>query len=228
MNKDQTFQQFLATQSVPVDLFGFIINILLTLILAYALQKIFISYANTKSNKEYFANNFVLLALTTMLIITIVKSSLALSLGLIGALSIVRFRSPIKEPEELVYLFLTIGIGLGMGANQRIITITAFVVIALFLAFKSYKSKNTISRGLHLTLSSSEKLIDYQKVYRVLDDYCISINLQRFDSFEDSSEISFILELKDPTTIDNCEKELRQSNSSMNISFIDYQGYYAS
>ena len=53
-----------------------------------------------------------------MIIITIVKSSLALSLGLVGALSIVRFRTAIKDPEELSFLFISIAIGLGMGANQ--------------------------------------------------------------------------------------------------------------
>lgn len=51
------------------------------------------------------------------LVIFVVKSSLALSLGLVGALSIVRFRTPIKGPEELVYLFLSIAIGLGFGAG---------------------------------------------------------------------------------------------------------------
>ena len=56
-----------------------------------------------------------------------VKSSLALSLGLVGALSIVRFRAAIKEPEELIYLFLTIAAGLGTGAGQ--IKITIFGVI---------------------------------------------------------------------------------------------------
>ena len=69
--------------------------------------------------------------MTTMLIITIVKSSLALSLGLVGALSVVRFRTAIKEPEELSYLFFTIAIGLGFGANQTLITVIGFVLIAI-------------------------------------------------------------------------------------------------
>ena len=54
-----------------------------------------------------FGYNFLLITVTTMFIITIVKSSLALSLGLVGALPVVRFRSAIKEPEELAYLFLS-------------------------------------------------------------------------------------------------------------------------
>ena len=55
--------------------------------------------------------------MTTYIVIMVVKNSLALSLGLVGALSIVRFRAAIKEPEELVYLFLIIAAGLGCGAN---------------------------------------------------------------------------------------------------------------
>ena len=53
-----------------------------------------------------------------MVVITIVKSSLALSLGLVGALSIVRFRTPIKETEELIMLFINLAIGLGLGASK--------------------------------------------------------------------------------------------------------------
>ena len=66
---------------------------------------------------------FIPLAIITTLVITVIKFSLALSLGLVGALSIVRFRAAIKEPEELVYLFFIIGIGLANGANQFLVSI---------------------------------------------------------------------------------------------------------
>ena len=66
--------------------------------------------------------------MTTMLIITVVKSSLALSLGLVGALSIVRFRAAIKEPEELAYLFLTIAIGLALGREPATVRTGGFRV----------------------------------------------------------------------------------------------------
>ena len=81
-------------------------------------------YTKIYLQKE-FSKNFVVLGVTTTIVIMIVKSSLALSLGLVGALSIVRFRAAIKEPEELVYLFLIIAIGLGCGANQLVIITTA-------------------------------------------------------------------------------------------------------
>ena len=66
----------------------------------------YVKISNSLNDKEHFSEIFVPLAIITTLVITVVKFSLALSLGLVGALSIVRFRAAIKEPEELVYLFL--------------------------------------------------------------------------------------------------------------------------
>ena len=73
----------------------------------------------------------------------IVKNSLALSLGLVGALSIVRFRAAIKEPEELVYLFLVITAGLGCGSGQLKITIVgiAFSLLIIFIYHKLLSTK---------------------------------------------------------------------------------------
>ena len=84
-------------------------NLVISLVLAFLLSSflgfIYKKYARTLSNHEGLANVFPLLSIVTTLVIAVVKSSLALSLGLVGALSIVRFRTPVKEPEELTYLF---------------------------------------------------------------------------------------------------------------------------
>src|SRR5688500_17756117 len=106
-------------KALPAFFFAFSVCTLFS----YLLSIIYVRYICTLSNRRVFAKNFILLAITTMFIISVVKSSLALSLGLVGALSIVRFRSAIKEPQELTYLFLTISIGLGCGAGLTILTI---------------------------------------------------------------------------------------------------------
>ena len=95
----------------------------------------------------------------------IVKSSLALSLGLVGALSIVRFRAAIKEPEELVYLFLIIAIGLGCGANQLIITCIG-IIFALFLVviYSGYlkNSRKDIEQTINLGVIIEQDISDVQ------------------------------------------------------------------
>ena len=82
------------------------------------------------------------MALTTFLVISVVKSSLALSLGLVGALSVIRFRTPIKEPEELVYLFLSISLGLGYGSGQFLLTLLCFIIIIFCIYFIFNKEKS--------------------------------------------------------------------------------------
>ncbi|MDB9824931.1 DUF4956 domain-containing protein [Alphaproteobacteria bacterium] len=225
MDKTTSFQQFLTSQSIEVDIVQFAINLIITAILAYILKRLFISFANTNSNKNYFANNFVLLAMTTMLIITIVKSSLALSLGLVGALSIVRFRAPIKEPEELVYLFLTIAIGLGLGAGQRLITLVAFTMIALILliTYKRKKSYIRSGRGMLLVISSKKKEIVLNTVTEILKKYCETIDLQRYDHSINRTEISFIVDVKNPEDIGVFSNEIQKIDSTISINLMDYQ-----
>ncbi len=126
-------QAFMSNQATAVSHLTFLINFILAGVLSAILGVVYVRYGRAISNRKRFAGNFFILGMTTMLIITIVKSSLALSLGLVGALSIVRFRSAIKEPEELLYLFLTIAIGLGFGADQGRITVLAFFIICLVL-----------------------------------------------------------------------------------------------
>jgi len=222
MQKELTFQQFLSTQSIDIDIYTFAINLILATMLAYTLRYLFVSYANTSSNKKYFANNFVLLALTTMLVITIVKTSLALSLGLIGALSIVRFRAPIKEPEELVYLFLTIGIGLGLGANQRIITLVAFGFIVLVIYLMNVNKRIGLNKGI-LLMISSDKNIELNNVVSILSEYCDEIDLQRYDSSQERTEISFVISINNYGDIDDCNKRLEMLDNSCVISMLDYR-----
>jgi hypothetical protein len=104
---------------------GFVLSLALSAALGVMLGQVYIHFGQSLANRRLFASNFLLVAVATTLIITIVKSSLALSLGLVGALSIVRFRAAIKEPEELAYLFLAISVGLGLGAGQALLTLVA-------------------------------------------------------------------------------------------------------
>ena len=93
---------FFVNQNVQIDIPNFVISLICAVILSFLVQLFYIKYSSSLSNRREFSKNFVILAVTTCIVIMIVKSSLALSLGLVGALSIVRFRAAIKEPEELV------------------------------------------------------------------------------------------------------------------------------
>ena len=117
-----------------------VICLILTILCSYTLKYVYEKRSNSLSSKYQLSTIIPILSSATYLVILIVKSSLALSLGLVGALSIVRFRTPVKEPEDLVYLFLAIAIGIGFGAFQILTTLIIFFIIMLFIWFRREKN----------------------------------------------------------------------------------------
>lgn len=225
MNKFQTFQEFLSTQSIKVPIYDFFINILITALLAYLLSLVYSKYGRSISNRKIFAKNFILLAVMTMLIITIVKSSLALSLGLVGALSIVRFRAAIKEPEELIYLFCCIGIGLGLGADQRVITVSAFIFISALIAGHGYFYRKNTNHNLFLTIfSKSPSKETSKKLVDLLKDETQALKLRRLDESQENLEASFLVEFSDFEQLERCKSKLQEFDEKLNITFLDNTG----
>jgi uncharacterized membrane protein YhiD involved in acid resistance len=166
-----------------------------------------------------------MITMTTMLIITIVKSSLALSLGLVGALSIVRFRAAIKEPEELAYLFLAIGIGLGLGADQRITTLVAFVIITAILIARSWKRRTVDQHNLQLTVATGEtRKFGLTEIVEALSAHCSKVDMRRFDETADQLEASFLIEVSSMENLQLSKQALQQLSPTLKISFLDNRG----
>jgi hypothetical protein len=139
---------------------------MLSLILAYIVKYTYVKAGRALNDKHHFSDTFIPLAIITTLVITVVKFSLALSLGLVGALSIVRFRAAIKEPEELVYLFLVISIGLANGANQFLLSIIATIIIVTFLLLRNFyqsTKKNNFQYSADANVLSMTILDDNKK-----------------------------------------------------------------
>lgn len=121
-----------------LELLPLLINLVLVLLLCQLLSWHYQRFSKVLSNKRKFSRLFVFIGATTMMVISVVKSSLALSLGLVGALSIIRFRTPIKEPEDLAYLFLALATGIGLGADQRLPTCIMFAGIMIAITLIRY------------------------------------------------------------------------------------------
>jgi uncharacterized membrane protein YhiD involved in acid resistance len=206
----------------PKAIPGFIFSFIVCAVLAFILGKFYVRYGNALSNRKSFARNFIVLAITTMFIISVVKSSLALSLGLVGALSIVRFRAAIKEPEELTYLFLTIAIGLGCGAGLTVLTVIAFVGFVAVIWFVNRSQKSVESQSLYLTISGTQPTaVPLASIVEVLKKYCSAIKLKRSDESPSLIEASFFVEFDDFNKLELAKSELQNIHSSITISFMD-------
>jgi uncharacterized membrane protein YhiD involved in acid resistance len=209
--------KFLAAQNIDVNLYTFIISLFLSILMSYLVQQFYIKFSTTLSNKEEFSKIFLILGATTTIIITIVKSSLALSLGLVGALSIVRFRAAIKEPEELVYLFLIISIGLGCGAGQFFI-VSVGIVIVLFLVFlySKIKSQNKIKNLDKLSISviynykaKEKEMEDLKNLLLKKASFIKLISLVKSD---DSTTVNFQIQIKNFSRLNNMINSVQRKN----------------
>ena len=225
--QDQLFEQFLTQSTAGIPLLDFLLDLALAALLGHLLGRVYIRCGLSLSNKKHFAHNFLLLTVTTMLVISIVKSSLALSLGLVGALSIVRFRSAIKEPEELAYLFLAIAIGLGLGANQRLITVSAFFAIAALLLVRRGFGNDQETQVMYLNVSSSKPThIDLKSVARTLGEHCSAVNVMRFDETDEALEACFQVNIDSFARLDEARSALQAlgNGNPLKVSFLDTKG----
>jgi len=224
----QTLEEYIISTRAQIPLVMFVMNLLFTAILSWILSLIYTKYGNSLSNRKQFGNNFYLISTTTMLIIAIVKSSLALSLGLVGALSIIRFRAAIKEPEELAYLFLTIGLGLGFGADQGIITFVAFgIITCLIILSKRFSNKISKNPNLLITISSKNpELLQVETIIKILSKHCRFIELRRLDEEINSIEISILIEAYSFHDILAAKNELLFLENEVKFTLVDNIGIF--
>ena len=209
-----------APLSIPSLLLSLAIGAVLALILRWHFER----FGSTLSNRSEFARVFPMLVLTTVLIITVVKSSLALSLGLVGALSIVRFRTPIKEPEELAYLFLAIGSGLGLGADQRIPTVVAFVAILTVVGIQRWAGRGSEQTNLYMSLDfrpeeGSERVID--SLGELVSRHVTVGDLRRVDSRDGVVEVTYFLDVPATEKVSALMEDLQRSFPGIGVTFID-------
>tara|TARA_B100001250_G_C19703030_1_gene745641 strand:+ start:59 stop:781 length:723 start_codon:yes stop_codon:yes gene_type:complete len=219
----QDYFSLIPTESV----YGFLINAALAIILSSVLARLYLIYGKTYSDRHLLARTFVMLSLTTMLVITVVKSSLALSLGLIGALSIVRFRTPIKEPEDLVYLFYSLAIGLGLGAGRKDFTIIMSLIIFGFIIIRA-KSRDKDEALPNLTLIIETGSIPDDKKSKHLDritstiaPLCTLINISRVEMLDNKLEAAINIELKNASSLNKVIDKLTKIDKGVNFKILD-------
>ena len=141
-----------------------ILDMLLALLLAFAIGLfIFLIYKKTFSGVMYSSSfGVTLLALTmiTTVVILAVTSNVVLSLGMVGALSIVRFRTAIKEPLDIAFLFWSIAVGIVLAAGMLPLALIGSVMIGLILLF--FVNRKTHSNPYIIVLQCEDHTSEIQ------------------------------------------------------------------
>lgn len=220
-------QLFGADGNAPFSLTELLINLAIGLVLAVVVRWHFLRFGSTLSNRDELGGVLPFVMLTTVLIISVVKSSLALSLGLVGALSIVRFRTPIKEPEELAYLFIAIAIGLGLGANQVAATVLAAVfILGAMTVLKRYTAKS-MGKNLYLSVNLDGIARDdaaLEAVNRIIAEHVSSLDIRRLDKRADGFDATYLLDMESTAALIALSDDLQGQYPGIGITFLDQNG----
>lgn len=201
MNKENLFQ--LLMNGTNVFTFETIVfNIAVSLVLA-----LFIFFVYKKSFRGVlYSHNFnvtiIMISLITAMVMMLIGSNLAISLGMVGALSIVRFRAAIKEPRDIAFLFWAITVGLAAGSGTFIIAIIGSITIAIILFL--FGTTNYSDNTYLLVIKGNE--IKVEMIQEVLKKFKIPNKLRMKNSNKFSTEITFEITLKKinaDTLIDN-------------------------
>ncbi len=223
MDKELEFLQDLFTsEGESINILVFFIKILTTTILSLIVGFFYVRYGNALSNRSALAKTFVLIGLTTMLIISIVKSSLALSLGLVGALSIVRFRTAIKEPEELAFFFIVIAIGLGVGAGQFIVSILGTISLCFIVFLLSWGKVDMVTQNFTVQLKEATKE-DIENILDILRPHTTQLSLNRLDDHQLMTELSLSLSCRDISNLLVIKEALQNKYPGISFSFLELQ-----
>jgi len=225
MQLDQTLRELLGNPETIATLPKLILNLGIAAVLGIILGQVYVRFGQSMSNRRIFARNFLILVVTTTLIISIVRSSLALSLGLVGALSIVRFRAAIKEPEELAFLFLAISIGLGLGAGQALLTVVAMIIILGLIVIRGFIRSAPTQPNLFLTVTSPAGAnLGAERILQTLSAVGATGILKRFDQSADLLEAAFLVDFKQVAHLEQFTRKLQELSPQVRVSCLDDRG----
>jgi len=213
MIKKSVISEFTGTITVDKILLSLLVAFVIGVFIVYVYKKTYSGVVYSKS----FSLCIILLGMVTAMVIRTISSNLALSLGMVGALSIVRFRTAIKEPTDTVFMFWSITAGIMAGAGLYIVALIASLGIGIlyFVGYMlGFKSKHQ-----YLFIIKYDARID-EHIVRAIKKLP-KTKLKSKSIAKNIVELTFELELKDnETKILEAFKNIEGVNS---VSVISYQ-----
>ena len=221
MNNLLDINQLINPNMAQLDLIPMLFSFSMCVLMSFIVRDFYIKRSFSLSGKMHIGSIIPILSAVVFLVIIVVKSSLALSLGLVGALSIVRFRTPIKEPEELVYLFLAIAIGLGYAAGQ----ILATTIISLSILFMIYvwlsNRKIAKTSEYNLVVKWSKQDVMFEDILKEITPVVQNLKLVRLDKSSSDNTSVMLIVPDDKSPIETITNALHELDSDMKITFFE-------
>lgn len=225
MNDALSFKDFFKKSVLHLETFGTVsyIDILLGLACSFGIGMfIYWIYKKYFRGVVYSYNynvSFVLMTMITSLIIMTISTNIILSLGMVGALSIVRFRTAVKDPLDIVYMFWAIAAGIATGAKMYPLSIIGSLVFGIVIAWLS-KKKTKHEAYLLIVRHTDEATDELRVLLRKLNTKLKSKSIR--NGF---TEITLEINIVDDNTA--FMKTIDQTAGVQSCSLVNYTGDYA-
>jgi uncharacterized membrane protein YhiD involved in acid resistance len=220
-----TFQDFISgTDLAGSDLT--VIGIAATLVLSFAMGIfIFWIYKRTYQGVMYsktFNVSLIALSMITSAVIMAVTSNIILSLGMVGALSIVRFRAAIKDPIDIVYMFWAIASGIIVGAGLYVLAVTLAVIMGVI--FFVFSKIGTGNEPMLLIVNYGASTVEDQ-IFKLLNDRIGTYKVKSKTKTQNGFEI--MVEIRSKKDKLNVVNEIDGMESVTNVAMVSYDGDFA-
>lgn len=172
---------------------------------------------NTFYNKN-FNMSLPAIAIITAAIILTIQSNIVISLGMVGALSIVRFRTAIKDPMDLVFLFWAISIGIICGAGLAVIAVIASIVLTIGIIIAD---KLPIARTPQILLVNSNTFDSEDSIMEIIKKYCALYKVKARNLTQDHLDMAVEVRVKEEGEL---VRELMRTEGVISASLVAHDG----
>jgi uncharacterized membrane protein YhiD involved in acid resistance len=209
----------------PITGIQIALNICVALICGFAISLL---YRHTYRGPGYsvaFVNTILLLTMITSMVIMTIGSNLARAFGLVGAMSIIRFRTAVKDTQDIVYIFFALAVGMAAGGGYYNIAFMGTAIIGVVIYLSSLTTGSVLQKEEYLLQVSCQMNGDDTPPHvSLLKRYCRShhvINTRALGDEGDRLEIAYYVKLRDKGSSDRFVRELRQTKgvSHVNLYF---------
>ena len=220
-----TFQDVFTSRFLENMVSTSLVDAALAMVLAFLLGLfIFFIYKRTYSGVMYsasFGASLIALALITTLVILAVSSNVILSLGMVGALSIVRFRTPVKEAMDIVFLFWAIAVGIVLAAGLLLLAVLGSLFIGVVLIAISTRRNpvNPYILVLHCENADSETT-----ARELVEKHARALKLKSKTVLPDAGELNWEIRLKNDES--SFVNELSSTPGVKHAALVSYNGDY--
>ena len=210
-----TFSQAISLNTIIT----IVMNMVVAILIGYAIYRIYKRFYNGVVYSRSYALTLIGMTILTCMVTLAISTNIVISLGMVGALSIVRYRTAIKEPLDLLYMFWAITSGITIGASMYILVLIGFVVMAAFIALTFGAKTATDVYILSVQFAGNETA---DQIIRELNKtkYVIKSRIFR----DNLSEMTLQVECKENQML--FVEQIRAIKQVKNVSFVKYNGEY--